>query len=362
MHRVYLAWTHAIHRITESKALRRSALFFVMLVSVAVYISIYAGNAGAAANNTINFQARVLKNTGALVPDGFYTIQFNVYSLASGGSTQWTETQVVTSKNGYITASLGSVTPFGPGIDWSQEQWLSMNINGDGEMAPRMKITAVPLAFRAVQADTLTTSSGTIAADQLTQLTPGLVQSVNSTNSALRINQNGSGGLLQLQGNGVDVFTLNKSGGLAIAQGLTVGNSGLTTAGTIRWSGTDFEGYDGSDWRSFTSGGSGVVAQEHLNLKTVVKTTNETVNNSATLQNDDELKFSIGADETWTYRFVLQANSGTTPDFRFAVTAPSGATCRVAYIDPEGATSNGQYGCGVSTTTVSGNGESMCMK
>lgn len=356
MHRVYLAWTHAIHRITESKALRRSALFFVMLVSVAVYISIYAGNAGAAANNTINFQARVLKNTGALVPDGFYTIQFNVYSLASGGSTQWTETQVVTSKNGYITASLGSVTPFGPGIDWSQEQWLSMNINGDGEMAPRMKITAVPLAFRAVQADTLTTSSGTIAADQLTQLTPGLVQSVNSTNSALRINQNGSGGLLQLQGNGVDVFTLNKSGGLAIAQGLTVGNSGLTTAGTIRWSGTDFEGYDGSDWRSFTSGGSGGGSSGTPNLKTVVKTTNETVNNSATLQNDDELKFSIGADETWTYRFVLQANSGTTPDFRFAVTAPSGATCRVAYIDPEGATSNGQYGCGVSTTTVSGNG------
>jgi hypothetical protein len=43
--------------------------------------------ASALTNNTINFQARLLTNTGALVPDGNYHIEFKLYdSLAAGGS------------------------------------------------------------------------------------------------------------------------------------------------------------------------------------------------------------------------------------------------------------------------------------
>ncbi|ROL61223.1 hypothetical protein D9V86_06875, partial [Bacteroidetes/Chlorobi group bacterium ChocPot_Mid] len=46
---------------------------------------------------------------------------------------------------------------------------------------------------------------------------------------------------------------------------LIVGNAENTNAGTIRWSGTDFEGYDGSQWLSFTASstidGSGTLGQ-----------------------------------------------------------------------------------------------------
>ena len=257
MQKVLLAWTHAIRIVTEKKAMRLWSLFFVVLATSVVAVSIYAGGARAAANDTINFQARVLNSGGSVVADGFYTVEFNLYNVSSGGTTQWTETQVITTKNGYITASLGAVTPFGTGIDWSQEQWLTMNINGDGEMNPRMQITAVPLAFRANQADTLTTTSGTISASDLAQLAPGLVQSVNSANTALRVNQTGAGSLLQLQGDGSDVLTLTKAGSLTLAQGITVGASTSTTAGTIRWSGVDFEGYDGTQWVSLTAGTGG---------------------------------------------------------------------------------------------------------
>ena len=328
------------------------ALFFVIFVSVLTSIvinTIYTQGAEAAPNSTVNFQARILKNTGALVADGNYSIQFKVYDSLAGPTSQWNETQVVTIKNGYASVALGSSTPFGSSVDWSQEQWLTMNINGDGEMAPRMKVTAVPLAFRAVQADTLTSGSGTISASQLAQLASGTVQSVNSANSGLRINQTGAGGLLQLQGNGSDVLTLNKTGDLSIASGLTVGNSSLTTAGTIRWNGTAFEGYNGFVWTPLGTTGPG-------SLVSIVKPSNEIVNNSAALQDDDNLTFPIGANEEWTYRFVIQANAGTVPDLRFAVSAPVGATCRVSYSDPEGATSNGQYGCGVSTALIAGNG------
>jgi len=57
----------------------------------------------------------------------------------------------------------------------------------------------------------------------------------------------------------------------------------------------------------------------------VVKASDETVNNSNTPQNDDELLFAIGANEVWEATFLIIQNSGATPDFRAAVAAPSGA-------------------------------------
>lgn len=358
MQKVYLVWTHTISRITGAKAVKPGSLFFVLLavlVSVSAYISIYAERAQAAANDTVNFQARLLKNTGSVVADGFYTVEFNIYAQASGGTTQWTESQALTAKNGYLTANLGSVTPLS-GIDWSQEQWLSMNVNGDGEMSPRMKITAVPLAFRAVQADNLTTSTGTVTGDDLAQVAPTAAQTKNSTNSLLRLNQTGSGGLLQLQANGIDILTVSNAGDLSTTRGVTVGSSTSTTAGTIRWSGIDFEGYDGSQWVSLTAGTGGGGSGGLVNQKTVIKSVDESLTNNATLQNDDELSFTVGANEEWAFRFVLQANSATQPDFQFAVGAPGGATCSVGVVDGEGAVTNGNLGCGVSSGSIAGNG------
>src|SRR5690606_489824 len=63
----------------------------------------------------------------------------------------------------------------------------------------------------------------------------------------------------------------------------------------------------------------------------------------------------IAADESWVFRFTLQAQSGTTPDFRFGVSAPTGATCKVGVIDPEGAVSNANVGCGAQITAIPGN-------
>jgi len=214
----------------------------------------------AATASTLNFQARLMNNTGGLVADGSYSVQFKLYTAVVSGTNEWTETQTVTVKNGYFNVYLGSVTPFPGSIDWSQEKWLTMNVNSDGEMTPRIKLTATPYSFRSGQADSLTITGGTITGDNLFQKAPGAVQSVSSTVAGLRMNQTGSGGLLQLQGNGSDVFTVDKagntaaSGSLSLGAGLTLGNSASTTAGTIRWSGSDFEGYNGVDWISLTAG------------------------------------------------------------------------------------------------------------
>ncbi len=47
----------------------------------------------AAASTNLNFQARLLTGSGAIVADGNYSVQFNLYNVSSAGTTQWTETQ-----------------------------------------------------------------------------------------------------------------------------------------------------------------------------------------------------------------------------------------------------------------------------
>lgn len=56
------------------------------------------------------------------------------------------------------------------------------------------------------------------------------------------------------------------------------------------------------------------------------KTSDETVNNSAVLQNDDQLVAAMVASATYRFHLRLIINSGTTPDFKFTFTLPAGAT------------------------------------
>ena len=60
--------------------------------------------------------------------------------------------------------------------------------------------------------------------------------------------------------------------------------------------------------------------------KVVQKASDETVNNSTTLQNDDDLLFAMGADETWAFLIFVRHNGGTTPDFSVAITVPTGGS------------------------------------
>lgn len=62
--------------------------------------------------------------------------------------------------------------------------------------------------------------------------------------------------------------------------------------------------------------------------KTIVvpKATLETVTSSTTLQNDDELTFSIAANERWRGAITFPLNANSSGGFKFDITAPSGAT------------------------------------
>jgi hypothetical protein len=141
----------------------------------------------ATSSNYLNFQSRLLTNTGSVVADGNYNIEFKIDNDVSSsdggtgacsGSCLWRETrqnsnaQGVRVVNGYLSVNLGSVTSF-PAINWDQQLYLTMNIAGtgtgasptyDGAMSPRITLTALPYAFTAGQlAQTSGANRGTLS-------------------------------------------------------------------------------------------------------------------------------------------------------------------------------------------------------
>lgn len=380
------------------KALLRGLLpiFVFGLVTVVSVIGGQPNRAEAVTANTLNFQGRLRSNTGSTVPDGSYNIEFNLYTVASGGTTEWTETHTnlgsnaVTVQNGYFAVDLGNTTTgtaFPGTINWDQEHWLGMTVRGTGaacafaactpadlEMTPRFKLTAVPYAFRA---GALVDASGNAkTADQFAQISPAAVQAASSAVAALRLSQAGAGGFVQFQNGGADVFTVDNNGGTTLGSTTSQGQLSLQDGNGQK---TNFVAGDSITDLTFTfpttlgtaqqclrnsatpgvlefgACGSSAVMPFVSKTKTADETQNNAVNPTATLQNDDQLFFSIGANETWNYRFVLHANANATPDIKFAVTAPVGATCKVGALDAEGAAGIGNIGCGASTGLITGN-------
>lgn len=145
------------------------AIVIAVLLLCAIFAPMLnSQKAAAAPASTINFQARLMNDSGSIAPDGNYNIEFKLYDHATNGGTAqgvcsgncvWIETRTggdtVTVANGYVTVNLGSVSAFGSGIDWAEEHWLTMRVGGTGaptwdtEMSPRLKLTAVPYAFSA---------------------------------------------------------------------------------------------------------------------------------------------------------------------------------------------------------------------
>lgn len=193
-------------------------LLFALVLPVFARVSAAAG-----INETINYQARLLTASGAVVPDGSYNIEFKIYQdgdgvLGGGDETlKWTETRTgsnkVLVKNGYLSIYLGSVTAFGNNIDWNQDTlWLSVNIGGtgtpsyDGEMSPFTRLSSTPYALNSKALGGLTSSN-------FVQLAQGVQTDSSSSNSSIFINKTGTtANILQLQRGGSDVLLLDNSG------------------------------------------------------------------------------------------------------------------------------------------------------
>ncbi len=297
--------------------------------------------------STLNFQARLLTSSGAIVPDGTYNVEFKLYDQPTGGTELWTETRTFDTdssdlhlnvRSGYLSVYLGDKTPFPSSIDWNDQHYLTMNIGGtsttpswDGEMTPRIRLTSVPYAFQAEQANQALDSEQLQgrSASEFVQLSPSSQQSgsINisgtgqfgsnlSTQGNLTAN-----GTLTIQGTGNSSIAGNLAIGhtnpqvaLDVDGGIRVGSTSVNLSGVIRWTGSDLEVYDGSTWVSLTEGsGSGGSSVESLNTLTGALTLQGTTN-----------QVTVSDDGTDTITISLPQDINTTAAVEFGSLTTSG--------------------------------------
>ena len=218
--------------------------FTIKFWVIAALILLFGGllwnsqNAFAANPTTINFQGKVVNSNGTNVANGTYPFTFKLYTVSSGGSAIWTETQsAVLVNSGIFQVSLGSVCPFftantcnnNTPINFATSSTIYMGItfNNDpaGEMTPRILFQSVPFAYNADQV-------GGLSVSQLVQLSPALQQSGN-----ININGNGTfGGNL----NSTNITASGSlQGGTLTVTGLTTLSGGLTASSINTTAGTN---------------------------------------------------------------------------------------------------------------------------
>lgn len=204
-------------------------------------------------NDTVNFQARLQTAAGAIVPDDSYNVEFKLYDVSAGGTALWTEdylnsaSQGLSTSNGYLSTSLGSITAFPSTINWSHKLWVTMNIGGtgttaswDGEMNPRLELTAIPYAFQANQL-TQGNSDGSLTSNLYIQAPTGGDQHFYIQD------QGASGSYGLLTGNQADgrYVGLQPNGNVSV-QGGNVSVTGTGHFGTAVTSDGDFQTSNGS--------------------------------------------------------------------------------------------------------------------
>ena len=235
----------------------------------------------------VNYQGRLL-DAGGNPRSGNVSIVVSVHTAETGGTQGYSETiNSVPVNNGLFSIHFGGQAGFAAALA-NPEAWLEVRVDGS-QVGPRSRLVAVPYAGAAgtvrganLYEDPVTGNIGMGTA------TPG--QKLEVTGHALLkgtqgFNAGGERATLYLgdlsqslaseHSFGLRLSTYNAASSLVVRE--NTGNVGIgniapteklvvngavqlgTTAnpspvaGTIRWTGTAFEGFDGTDWRAFST-------------------------------------------------------------------------------------------------------------
>jgi len=96
----------------------------------------------------LSYQGKLTDTGGNPVRDSTYNVAFRLYTVASGGTAFWSETQSVQTKSGLFTVLLGVVTPIGYVPD-AGEAYLGMAVGGGAELTPRLRLVSSAYAYKA---------------------------------------------------------------------------------------------------------------------------------------------------------------------------------------------------------------------
>jgi hypothetical protein len=101
----------------------------------------------------INYQGMLTQSDGQTpVEDGTYHLTFKIYGSSSGDDSLWIEHHpIVQVAGGLFNILLGSVTSLD--LPFDDTYWLGVKVGNDSEFSPRIQLTSVGYAHRALVAD-----------------------------------------------------------------------------------------------------------------------------------------------------------------------------------------------------------------
>lgn len=125
----------------------------------------------------ISIQGFLKDGNSKAVDNGQYELIFKLYTVASGGTAIWTETNsAVNVYGGVYSVQLGAITPIST-IAFDVPYFLGVTIQG-AELTPRMELTYAPYALAVDHANTVT-CSGAVGDVKYSILNPTQFASVN---------------------------------------------------------------------------------------------------------------------------------------------------------------------------------------
>jgi hypothetical protein len=310
-----------------------------IIIFVFVFFSSISANVFAASgiNRQINFQGKLVGSDGLTVADSTYTIVFSFYNVTENGTALWTETDNVTTVGGIFRVALGAVTPIPASFNFNWDGlYLGIKISTESnEMAPRIQMTAAPMAFNAQQVAGLTvqdengnaSTSGTLqVANNVTVKLPGsgtgLIYADSASTGTLATLANSTSQTGDVVGQAI---TLSGANGSLNQVGLQFNLSGGTSGNSYDIQGT------GNSWH-VTKGGVLTVASctgcggvsgggSNWTLDTA---------NGILRPNNNTLDFLLGGTGTTSAKFaVLNLNSGipvATVAGTFSLSSAAGTT------------------------------------
>lgn len=155
-------------------------LFYLFLF---VSISTFAQVPG-----TLSYQGILTDASGNPVADGTSVVTFNFYNVATGGTAIAGTTRGpinVTTTKGLFTVVIGDGTANNaalPGTLFNSEFWVGVTVGvGGTELSPRVRMTAVPYAYRAQVANTLDAGATVVGS----QITDGTVSTSDLADAAV---------------------------------------------------------------------------------------------------------------------------------------------------------------------------------